>query len=68
MDYHPTYLFDSWAIPNTRDTFGRVDRFIAPEDRKLVEETISSYEKMPVDALPLQLHTGGDCHVVPWGA
>lgn len=27
IDYHPTYLFDSWAIPNIKTLFERVKNF-----------------------------------------
>lgn len=52
IDYKPTYLFDSWAIPNIRAMFDKVRQFIEPEDLKLVEQAMARYEAIPVDDLP----------------
>ena len=52
IDYHPPYLFDSWAIPNIQSMFERVREFIQPGDLTLVEQAMSRYAKIPVDALP----------------
>src|SRR3989339_110628 len=52
IDYHPTYLFDSWAIPNIKVMFEKVKRFLQPEDIKLVEQVITQYSEIPVDTLP----------------
>jgi len=52
IDYQPPYLFDSWAIPNIRLMFDRVQQFISPEDMKLVGEAIFRYDRIPVTSLP----------------
>ena len=52
IDYRPTYLFDSWAIPNIRAMFDKVSQFIEPDDLKLVEQAMAQYEAIPVDDLP----------------
>ncbi|MGB2786786.1 MAG: phosphotransferase [Candidatus Saccharimonadaceae bacterium] len=52
IDYKPTYLFDSWAIPNIRAMFDKVRQFVEPDDLKLVEQAMARYEAIPVDDLP----------------
>jgi Ser/Thr protein kinase RdoA (MazF antagonist) len=52
IDYKPPYLTDSWAIPNIKEMYKRVGKFIAPEDKSLVETVISNYSKIPVATLP----------------
>lgn len=52
INYHPPYLFDSWAIPNIQSMFNRVKEFVAPEDLALVEQVMRQYEVIPVDTLP----------------
>jgi Ser/Thr protein kinase RdoA (MazF antagonist) len=52
IDYHPAYLFDSWAIPNIHTMFERVRTFIKPEDLKLVEWAMGQYATIPMDDLP----------------
>lgn len=52
IDYKPSYLFDSWAIPNIRAMFDKVRQFIEPDDLKLVEQAMARYEAIPVDDLP----------------
>ena len=52
LDYKPTYLFDSWAIPNIRAMFDKVRQFVEPDDLKLVEQATARYEAIPVDDLP----------------
>ncbi len=52
IDYHPTYLFDSWAIPNIKVMFEKVKKFLQSEDLKLVEQVITQYSEIPVDTLP----------------
>lgn len=52
IDYKPTYLFDSWAIPNIRVMFDKVRQFVEPDDLKLVEQALARYEAIPVDDLP----------------
>lgn len=52
INYHPPYLFDSWAIPNIHIMFEKVKGFIRPEDFRLVELAIARYADIPVDGLP----------------
>lgn len=52
VDYHPPYLFDSWAIPNIKVMFDKVKEFIKPEDLPLVEQTMVRYAEIPADELP----------------
>lgn len=52
IDYHPPYLFDSWAIPNIKTMFERVKQFIQPDDLKLVEQAMARYAEIPVESLP----------------
>ncbi len=51
IDYHPPYLFDSWAIPNVKKMLDRVGKFILPEDKALVNQAIDIYELVPVSTL-----------------
>lgn len=52
IDYHPPYIFDSWAIPNIHKMFERVRQFINADDLKLVEQVMARYDDIPVDTLP----------------
>lgn len=52
IDYKPRYLYDSWAIPNIKDMFERVQQYIQPEDLKLVQQTLTLYKNIPADELP----------------
>lgn len=52
IDYHPPYLFDSWAIPNIKVMFDKTKQFIKPDDLKLVEAAMARYGSIPVDRLP----------------
>lgn len=52
IDYHPTYLSDTWAIPNIKVMFEKVKKFIQPDDIKLVEQAMAQYGDIPVDELP----------------
>ncbi|MCX6807897.1 MAG: phosphotransferase [Patescibacteria group bacterium] len=52
IDYHPSYLFDSWAIPNIKTTLEKVEKFISPEDLRLIKLAAAEYFKIPIDKLP----------------
>lgn len=52
MKHHPPYIFDTWAIPNIVVTFEKVQTFLQPEDRVLVENVLSQYAEIPVHSLP----------------
>jgi len=52
IDYHPSYLFDYWAIPNIKVMFEKVKRFLQPDDLKMIERVIARYSEIPLDALP----------------
>jgi len=43
IDYHPSYLFDSWAIPNIQVMFEKVKKFIQPDDLKFAEQAMAQY-------------------------
>src|SRR3989344_1005918 len=60
IDYHPPYLFDSWAIPNIKAMFERTKQFIQAEDIKLIEQVMAQYAEIPVDDLP-HCFVHGDC-------
>ncbi len=59
IKYHPSYLFDSWAITNIRAMYDKVARFIQPEDLKLVDRAIQKYEAIRTADLP-QCFVHGD--------
>lgn len=52
IDYHPTTLYDSWAIPNIKEMFTEVRGFLGAQDLLLVEEVMSRFEKISVTELP----------------
>jgi Ser/Thr protein kinase RdoA (MazF antagonist) len=52
IDYHPPYLFDSWAIPNIKAMFERVKQFIQPDDLKLVEQAMAQFAEIQIENLP----------------
>lgn len=52
IGYHPSYLFDSWAIPNIGESYRKVKDFIAPDDLKLVDTVLERYGEIPIDELP----------------
>ncbi len=52
IDYHPTDLFDAWAIPHIETTFEKVKQFMQAEDLSLVEEVIRRYKQVPTSELP----------------
>lgn len=52
IDYEPSYLFDSWAIPNIHTLFEKVKQYITPEDISLVERVAAKYDAIPLDDLP----------------
>lgn len=52
IDYHPSYLFDTWAISNIQAMFDKVRQFIEPVDLKLVEQVMAGYAKIPTSTLP----------------
>lgn len=52
IGHHPSYIFDSWAIPNIHTMFDKVRSFIKPDDLKLIEQTIDRYGGIPVSDLP----------------
>lgn len=52
INYKPTYLSDSWAIPNIHKMLERVQQFIQPDDLKLVEQVLVQYDAIPIKSLP----------------
>jgi Ser/Thr protein kinase RdoA (MazF antagonist) len=52
INYHPPYLYDSWAVPNLEDMLTRVKQYVTSDDMKLVEQAMALYRSVPVDSLP----------------
>jgi len=52
IDHHPSFLFDSWAIPNIHKTFQKVRKFIQAEDLELVKKVLDQYDAIPLGNLP----------------
>lgn len=52
IDYRPSYLFDSWAIPNIKVMFEKVKKYVHPDDLKMVKQVITQYSEIPADDLP----------------
>lgn len=52
INYHPPYLFDSWAIPNIHKMFERVQQFIQTDDLELVKQAMTLYDQVSMDILP----------------
>jgi len=52
INYHPPYIFDSWAIPNIQVMYDKTKQFIKSEDLPLVEQVIDRYNAIPADDLP----------------
>jgi Ser/Thr protein kinase RdoA (MazF antagonist) len=52
IPYHPSYCYDSWAVPHIKELYERVKQFVPPGDLRLAETAIAQYERIPVDELP----------------
>src|SRR3989344_7365476 len=52
INHHPSYIFDSWAIPNIQIMFDKIKPFLKQEDIPLVEKTIARYNEIPIKTLP----------------
>lgn len=52
IDYHPTALYDSWAVPYIKEMFAKVRGFLGAEDLLLVEEVMAQFEKISFAELP----------------
>ncbi len=52
IDFHPSYLPDSWAIPNIQAMYDRTKQFVEAGDLTMVEEVIRRYKDIPVETLP----------------
>lgn len=52
IDYHPSPIYDSWAIPNIQDMYDRVKQYMQQDGLGLVEQVIAKYKEIPVDKLP----------------
>jgi len=59
IDFKPSYLFDSWAIPHIQAMYDKVRQFIDPQDVPLAEEALKRYQAIPVNDLP-QAFVHGD--------
>ncbi|MDQ5972335.1 MAG: Scyllo-inosamine-4-phosphate amidinotransferase [Patescibacteria group bacterium] len=52
IDYKPTYLFDSWAVPNIQAMFERVQQYVESDDLELAKKAMAAYADIPVNDLP----------------
>lgn len=52
IDYHPAYVFDSWAIPNMGSLLERTRQYIDRADLPLVVEAYERFSRIPLDVLP----------------
>jgi Ser/Thr protein kinase RdoA (MazF antagonist) len=52
INYHPLYIFDSWAIPNIKTMFDKVKKFVNQDDAELVEHVISKFAEVSENGLP----------------
>jgi Ser/Thr protein kinase RdoA (MazF antagonist) len=52
LDIRPSYLFDSWAVPNIDRTIDQVSPFITTADRKLVEQARQAVHEAHAERLP----------------
>ena len=52
LDIHPTYLFDSWAIPNMGWMLDQTCNHLSEEGLRLSEEAFRRYNAIPIDQLP----------------
>lgn len=59
IQFHPSYLFDSWAIPNIQSMFERTKKYINSADIPVVEKAITQFQQVPIDSLP-QAFVHGD--------
>lgn len=50
--YKPTYLFDTWAIPNIRWMYEKTEQYLDEEGKKLSAKAYELYDSIPVDSLP----------------
>jgi len=52
ITYKPTYLFDTWAIPNIRWMYEKTEQFLDEEGKKLAGRAFELYNSIPIDSLP----------------
>ncbi len=52
IDYHPPFVFDSWAIPNFVILLERTQQYIDTDDVPLVMEVKKRFSQIPFDDLP----------------
>jgi len=52
LDIRPTYLFDSWAIPNMGWMLDQTCNHLSEEGLRLSEEAFRRYNAIPIDQLP----------------
>lgn len=48
----PPYEYDSWAVPNIRDIYDKVQSEIDTADKSLIDEALQRYEALSIDELP----------------
>ncbi|NTU73963.1 phosphotransferase [Candidatus Roizmanbacteria bacterium] len=58
IPYHPTFLHDSWAIPNIYQIYAKVSPFVPTEELELIQKAIIQYQTIPVSSLPHALVHG----------
>ncbi|MBI2621674.1 MAG: phosphotransferase [Candidatus Levybacteria bacterium] len=52
ISYRPSYIFDSWAIPNIGRIFNNTKKFIDRSDLPLIERVIKRFNIIPINLLP----------------
>lgn len=52
MLYEPEYIFDSWAIPNTKWMYEKTKDHLSPEGLRLVQKAFELYDSIPLSDLP----------------
>ncbi|MGB3023684.1 MAG: phosphotransferase [Candidatus Saccharimonadales bacterium] len=48
----PPYEYDSWAVPNIRDIYDKVQNEIDTPDKSLIDKALQRYEALSIDELP----------------
>ncbi len=52
IEMQPSYLFDSWAIPNIRWMLDQVSGHLDPDGLTMAKQAIERYEALDIDQLP----------------
>jgi Ser/Thr protein kinase RdoA (MazF antagonist) len=59
LKLHPTFIVDSWAIPNIESMYAKVKKYLEPDDNLLLEKALGMYQQIPISDLP-QCFVHGD--------